>query len=262
MPAGTIIFREGLVEPRASARTVSLARSSDALNELGLLWLRHGRDIRNAVFALEISDYEQVNKEDMAKKPHAGEYPLGLLTDWLRMYQRRAAVALRGASRSVEPKRTMADLFSPLEPTPIWTPPYGRKHGLYRGGFVHVGMSNPEEQKVRLHVLKPSFSVLTVAPLSDRQLLIATCGRCENTGMKFSEDRRTVGRHWGGSPVMIEPVTLEWDFRYEGEWRCRALGPDGRPTAEVPFDDQGAEGSRILRLGPKYKTMWYLLTRK
>jgi len=82
--------------------------------------------------------------------------------------------------------------------------------------------------------------------------------------MKFSKDRRTVGRNWGGPPVMIEPVALEWPVTGEGTWRCQALGPDGRPTAEVPLEKArpGAEQARRLILSPKYKTMWYLLTRQ
>jgi len=33
------------------------------------------------------------------------------------------------------------------------------------------------------------------------RILITACGRCENTGMEFSQDRRTVGTNWGGPPV-------------------------------------------------------------
>ena len=55
----------------------------------------------------------------------------------------------------------------------------------------------------------------------------------ENVGMKFSKDRRTVGRNWGKPPVRIQAVTLRARMastRTAGPWKCVALGPDGRPA--------------------------------
>jgi len=263
VPAGAVIFREGLAKPSASARTVSLARTADPLGDLSLLHLRHNGDIRKAVFAIEKADCEEAKKKGAAKKPFMGKYPSDLLADWYNMNDLRAAVALRGASRSVEGK-PVGGLFGPAEPVAgWWAPPVEGTHGLYHTGFVHIGSSNPGAgNKASFRVLKPSFVAFAYAVLSERKILITACGRSENTAMKFSRDRRTVGRNWGGPPVMIEPVTLEWDFQYEGKWRCQALGPDGRPKAEVPFDNKGVEGLTILKLSPKYRTMWYLLTRE
>jgi hypothetical protein len=77
--------------------------------------------------------------------------------------------------------------------------------------------------------------------------------------MKFSEDRRTVGREWGGPPVRIEAVegtvTVPTGIR-----RCQALGPDGTPSEEVTVRIEGEQNT--VELSPKYKTMWYLLTRQ
>ncbi|MCX5636566.1 MAG: hypothetical protein NTX52_02585, partial [Planctomycetota bacterium] len=91
-----------------------------------------------------------------------------------------------------------------------------------------------------------------------KKILVAACGRCENVGMKFSEDRRTVGRNWGGPPVQIEAVEGSLVLP-GGRWICQPLGPDGRPTLEVPVSYKDGQG--VLHLSPQYKTMWYLLTR-
>jgi len=75
--------------------------------------------------------------------------------------------------------------------------------------------------------------------------------------MKFSEDRRTVGLEWGHGPVQIEAV--EGSFIVPNpSWKCHALKPDGTIGAEVPVQSEG--GRTFIEIGPKYKTMWYLMT--
>jgi len=116
----------------------------------------------------------------------------------------------------------------------------------------------------------PERSTITVTALdgkelhvSSSRLLITACGRCENTGMQFSEDRRTVGLKWGKAPVQIEAFegTLDLSKFFQGPynknagWRCYALNPDGTKKTEVPIKDN------ILELSAKYGTMWYVLTK-
>jgi len=110
----------------------------------------------------------------------------------------------------------------------------------------------------------PGFVAVTVSTLdgadlyNSRKVLVTACGRCENVGMKFSPDRRTVGRQWGVAPVQIE--TVKGRFRLpRGRWKCRALGPDGVPTADVPVA-RDANGE-FFEISGRYKTMWYLLSR-
>jgi len=113
-------------------------------------------------------------------------------------------------------------------------------------------------------VTSPGFVAMTVTALDDaamnesRKILVTACGRCENTGMIFSNDRRTVGRDWGEAPVQIEAVEAVLNLP-DGNWKCRALGPDGMPSGNVPASDR--YGKSLLRLSPQYGTMWYLLTR-
>jgi hypothetical protein len=89
------------------------------------------------------------------------------------------------------------------------------------------------------------------------KILITACGKCENTGMKFSEDRRTVGANWGKAPVLIEPVEGEIGLPriIDLKWTCKALKPDG--TVAQTIECQGD----TVKLKAEYGTMWYLVER-
>jgi hypothetical protein len=110
---------------------------------------------------------------------------------------------------------------------------------------------------------KPDFAAVTMTALdreplaNSKSILVAACGRCENTDMRFSADRRTVGTNWGKPPVMIQPVEGRIALP-PGRWKCQALAPDGTPKADVPI--AAGDKGQILKLAPEHKTMWYLLT--
>jgi hypothetical protein len=137
------------------------------------------------------------------------------------------------------------------------------------GASVYIGHADRFEKATngKVSVSGPEFVALTVTSLDgkswisldqSRTILVTACGRCENTGMKFSEDRRTVGREWGHGPVQIEAV--EGTIMIPGNgWQCRALGPDGVAKTEVPV--RSVDDRNYVDLLPSYKTMWYLLTR-
>jgi len=111
------------------------------------------------------------------------------------------------------------------------------------------------------HVL--TVTALDSLPLArSDKMLITLCGRCENTGMKFSKDRRTVGRNWGRAPVQIE-ARSHGGLLLPGQWprklKCYVLAPDGSRREDVIVDGKGDEW---VDLDPKHKTMWYLLMRE
>jgi len=111
----------------------------------------------------------------------------------------------------------------------------------------------------RIRITAPDFVALTITPLgTGDKVLITACGRCENTGMQFTPDRRTVGRNWGHAPVQIEPVRGRLVVP-DGQWTCHALAPDGSPKQQVPVSYENGQG--MLTLAPEYGTMWYLLQR-
>jgi hypothetical protein len=109
----------------------------------------------------------------------------------------------------------------------------------------------------RIRIASPDFVALTITPLKPgKGILITACGRCENAGMQFSADRRTVGRNWGRAPVQIEAVRGSVVVP-EGTWTCHALAPDGSPKQAASISYENGRGT--LALSPEYGTMWYLL---
>lgn len=118
--------------------------------------------------------------------------------------------------------------------------------------------------EARIRVTSPGFVSLAVTALDGKSLqasdriLVTACGRCENSGMLFSEDRRTVGRRWGKAPVRIEPVDATLALS-EGDWRAWALAPDGRRKEAVRVVTLGKACELVLSTA--YGTLWYLLLR-
>ncbi len=234
--AGAEIFRRAAVPPLPRERRVGLAAPDrDTLDDLVALHRAHGRDLFSAV----------VGQSDMA---------------WSDLLGERLAVVFSGPALARVREAGAG-------PTLAWTVAEGR--GTYAvsapGARVLVGHRGSRGAGVALR--EPAFAAVTMTALDGRPLeaarwvLVTACGRCENAGMQFSEDRRTVGRNWGGPPVGIEPVEAVVDLP-PGRWTAWALGPDGSRTRRVPVEAAGADGTPSLRLAPAYRTMWYLLERR
>jgi hypothetical protein len=141
------------------------------------------------------------------------------------------------------------------------TAPTARQAQVYTGHAKRF----EETTSGRIRIASPDFVALTVTPLDPDKaarandyspLLITACGRCENAGMQFSADRRTVGRNWGQAPVRIEAVRGSLIVP-DGKWTCYALAPDGSPKQQIPIAYENGRGT--LALSPEYGTMWYLL---
>lgn len=268
MRAGAAIFRDaGITSPNSGIAQlnefscVSLTKTIDIVTDLAKLHLEYDRNM----FAL-LTEQAKITWQDLLKK------------------QIVSAIAGYGGQGGIEETSKLGSRFAkrlqngvPLD----WSVENGK--GLYsassQGAWIYTGHAERFEKatKGRLSVTKPEFVAATVTPLDkevlnkSRKILVTACGRCENTGMKFSEDRRTVGRNWGGPPVQIEAVegtlslTGNWGSHFAKEcemgslWKCQALAPDGTPKHDVPISYKNNRS--ILKMEPKYKTMWYLLTR-
>ncbi len=137
-------------------------------------------------------------------------------------------------------------------------------------GSVYVGhatrFQDATDGKIRID--GPEFVALTMTalggkahiPIAARDLVLVTaCGRCENSGMQFSADRRTVGRNWGEAPAQIEAVEGTVVLP-DGQWTCHALAPDGTKKQQVPIAYENGRG--VLALSAQYATMWYLLEKQ
>jgi len=238
MRAGTAIFRDAGppntgIDQLNEFSCVSLTKSSDIVTELAKLHLKYDRNM----FAL-LTEKAKITWQDMLKK------------------QMASAIAGNGGQGGFGETWKLH-----------WSVENGK--GWYSAGFedgwVYTGHTERFGKAAYGHfsVTKPGFAAVMLTALDKRPLsqsqkiLITACGRCENAGMKFSEDRRTVGRNWGGPPVQIEAV--EGTLILPAKWTCQALGPDGVPRHQVPISYKNVRG--VLKLEPKYQTMWYLLTR-
>jgi hypothetical protein len=250
MRAGTAIFRDSgttkfssfRIAPLKDFDCIGLTHWSDTLTWLARLHVKHDRDM----FGI-LSEWSWVTRE-------------GIL-------ENRLGVSLtRGFFEHHDVHRDYAELLPNLH----WSVKGGKGFyaAVWQDAWVYTGHAErfDEGSDGQISVANPEFAAVTVTALdkelvivSDKVLLTA-CGRCENTGMKFSEDRQTVGTNWGGPPVQIQPVegTLVLPA---GNWirTCYALGPDGMPNDEVHV--RRKDGKDIIELSTKYRTMWYLLTR-
>jgi hypothetical protein len=135
------------------------------------------------------------------------------------------------------------------------------------GGWAFCGFAGGFAERTggALIVRSPEFAVVTVTPLdgaplsNSQRVLVTACGRCENTDMKFSDDRRTVGRNWGHGPVRVETVD-GYLYLPNGAWTCRSLGLDGAAGEDTPL--QATEKEQRLQMSPRHMVMWYLLSRQ
>jgi hypothetical protein len=236
IPAGSVIFRDNGIMPLSELELIGLAEPADVLTSITEL---HIKSDRNMFSALKLQT--SLQQEDMLKKKYAA-----ILTG----------------------RPTRKTTYQPA-PTVMWS-----KTEKGRAFFsisdkksqVHIGHAPDFESvtKGKIKIDEPDFSALTLTPLDtlplseSKKILITACGRCENTGMKFSQDRRTVGRNWGTAPVMIETVSGTVKLP-EGKWTCSALGPDMMPTHNIEV--QNKSDGPILHMSGEHKTMWYLLIR-
>jgi hypothetical protein len=239
MRAGAAIFREVGVAPLGGFITCPLLDSKDVLLSLAKLHIKYDRDILSA-----LNEQPDASRRNML----GGQF-------------------VPSIASKPPLHRDVIGPHAKLE----WSVEKGKGFYCARGrcAMVYTGHAERFEKATegQISVVKPDFAALTVTALDgepsvslekSKKILVTACGRCENVGMKFSEDRRTVGRNWGEPPVQIE--TVEGSLLLpKGRWVCRTLGPDGLPTAEVPVSYRDGQG--VLRLSPQYKTIWYLLTR-
>lgn len=231
MRACTSIFREGAVPPLAAVKTMRVVEASDALSSLAQFHAKHGSNMLNV-----LAEARGVRYEDMLRTRIASSH--GDIEGGL------------DGGRSVDV---------------MWTVDAGGK-GLYqvigRQAQVYSGHASrfQEATKGTIRLAGPELVTLTMTPLhSNTQILLTACGRCENVGMQFSADRRTVGRNWGTAPAQIEAVRGTVVLP-EGKWTCHALAPDGKPKQQVTVTYEDGRG--VLAMSPEYGTMWYLLDRQ
>ena len=238
MRAGAAIFRQEALPPHKRAVSLAVTDSEDVAGAAAALQLKFDLDMLGVVNGKMKTTWQDLlrNRLEVAYQGHSGVVDSGAQFEpelaWTVDAKGRGTFSATGPGAAVLVSRAAGD-------------------GAAKGGGIELA--------------KPAFAAVTMTALDgqtlerSKSILVAACGRCENTGMQFSADRRTVGRNWGAGPVLIEPVEGRVSLP-PGEWKCQALAPDGTPKGEVPVgkDDKGKP---VVKLSPEYRTMWYLVTR-
>jgi len=234
MRAGAGIFCEEGMAPLGPPRTVPFAESWDHLGDVALFHQQHDRDM----LSILLDRAGGATRMDMLETALIPSFGDGLQT-------------------TVAPAGEIPEMTWNVD---------AEDRGFYQvvspSAQVYIGHAERFAPASRgaVRITSPEFAALTVTQLGkDTQLLVTACGRCENTDMQFSGDRRTVGRNWGEAPVRIEPVegTLALP---EGRWECHALTPDGGLRRRVPIAYEGEQGTLVL--SGDHETMWYYLRRQ
>jgi len=235
MRAGTAMFDRGAVPSLAETQQVALAEAQAKMLD-GLVALHRAHDRNLFTVAAD----------------RAG-------LSWKDLLKRQLAVVLAGETKTVSRGRAGMPLIS-------WDAADGRGTWVVEATGARVLIGHGGCRGAGIDLRRPEFAAVTVTALDGRPLaearsvLVAACGRAENTGMVFVKDRQTVGRNWGEPPVRIEPVEGTVDLP-KGTWTCHALKPDGTRCAEVRVETAGSGTTPRLPLDPKHATMWYLLER-
>ncbi len=243
MAIGAAIFRGGAITPLQQAVTIPLAHGAAVLPSLAALQFRNGLSLM-----ADLGDLAGVR--------------------WTDLLRDRAYVTLAGRHSRILPGPALAIAQGSARTTLIW---HVQKHKSFyqatgAGALVWVGWANgaaPDDAAVRLQ--RPRFAAIAMAALDgstfarSRKVLLAACGRCENSGMRFTADRRSVGRHWGHPPVLIEPVDASVEL---------PAVMVGRGWSIKPLSAMGAAVGPRVRIGRRIvlhrsdATIWYLLTRE
>jgi len=240
IPAGAAIFRYQGMRPVGNTYSfIGLTDADDPLPRLARLYLRYDRDMFGV-----LAGNANIGREELLQRRIANT-----------LYQTGALYLPGDLSPTTLDWRIGDDgrgIYSATADS-MWIY-VGHKEKFALASDNKIQVSEP--QYVSLTITSLDHNRITL-PLPERQgILITACGRCENTGMKFSRDRTTVGANWGGAPVQIEAVSATIRLPLEG-LECYALAPDGTIKDDVPIRNE--DDQTVIEISPAYKTMWYLL---
>ncbi|MDD4870595.1 MAG: carbohydrate binding domain-containing protein [Kiritimatiellae bacterium] len=240
MRVGAAIFCGKGIPPLQRIREVGTGGDTDPVTQLAKLHMKFDRD--------SLAALQELMKD----------------CDTNLTLRAQLKIDLNGKGQTIEGK-------SATDPELSWTTNEEGHGTFYAAGsagkvLISHGMIDGPVNMNGLEITAPTFAALTMTSLDNqffeksKAILIAGCGRCENKGMIFSSDRRTVGRNWGTAPVEIEPVTGKVPLP-AGNWTCSALNPDGTRGNEVKLG-KDENGKTMLALSPDHKTMWYLVEKR
>ncbi len=262
--AGAAIFRQGDTKPLAHERQIRLQTKAVDIKKLARQYLGEPESMKKLPYEYSLTTLAQLHLQhnrDMFAVLEA----CGAVTQETMLKYRLAAVL---PDQKASTRSTIVHQGGSTKLT--W--PAEKNQGVYavesKGAWVYTGQAKEfvRLSRGKIMVQQPTFAAVTVTALDgksfteSKKILITACGRCENQDMQFSADRRTLGRNWGEPPVQIEAVAGTISLP-KGQWKCQALGPDGKAMQSVPLISDKLNQQSVT-LSAKYNTMWYLLSRK
>lgn len=236
VPAGAAIFRQNAIAALAYPQSIAFAIPEKApLSAVAEKYIRYGRDMK------------QWLNDTVKNKPAAESF---LNTRYL-LNNLDSYAPMCDVSKNTTAFKWADGTYYAHSPAAWAITGLSSQSAAFTGDVARI--SNPASASLTMTALDNN-------PLTESaKILITACGRCENTDMKFSPDRRTVGTNWGKGPVQIEPVEGVIDVNKiigtTKDVKAYALKPDGTKKTEVVLTDGK------LALSAKHETMWYLITR-
>jgi hypothetical protein len=238
MSSGARIFRDGGVKPLADSRVVAFGGWGIPPDALARAQTKNNLNMAASVFEQSRTNWQSflTSRLYLTMKPGEENH---LVTD---------DTAQQGLTWKVNDHIGMFTTTGP-------------------SAFVWVGHAGAStDSPVTLN--SPQFAAITLVATDglslreSKRLLITSCGRCENTGMKFVPDRHTLEGNFGIGPALIEPVEatiLIPGVLAQGDWSIQPLNAAGRPIGDSRDLRIGADG--VIHIGSADQSAWHLLTR-
>ena len=201
-------------------------------------------------------------KQDFDRKVIEGSFPLQLM-----------AAGKVAITFSDENKTEFLKGFESLWKDSVMTSTTGQMKWSEKGkGFFtintagtkgFVGFSDKQSLQLGELTLKTDneFAVILITSLEKEKgiatanrILVTTIARAQNTGMKFSDDRKELLAR-GDAPVLLEPVNLSMKIDRNAQPKITVLDHSGKKTDRVLSSEKGW----INLDGAKTKAIYYLI---
>ena len=231
LPIAAVMFRCAAVSPAPTQATLRVPETLPRTGNIDAksLWQKAGlkiEDMLSQTMAVEFSD-----GGDVAYEVSARDAASQVQWDWSNPEQATYTVNAPAARAAV---------------------------GFVGGKTIKLGDVTIETAKTERNWASIALAALDAKPISEsKRVLLVAAGRVENTNMGWNEARNSVGRKWGGPPIIAEGIPAA--ITMPGRARASALGPDGKRKAAV--DVSTADGQIVVKIGSEHRTLWYLIER-
>jgi hypothetical protein len=231
-PIAALIFRQGLMEPSNSVRTLNLPVEPYAEHLTAwAAWAQKQPEANPLRERLQIST--DPNHTSTAAESQTSPFQIAQNAKGQRVViQAKSAVAVVGF---VGGETCSFGDFGSVE-------------------FMNFGYQNE------------GFGALMVAAMDQKPLaqsnrvLVSVGGRVENVDMRWNAERNSVSDQWGKGPVMAETVPLSMNLKTASDRDVWALGPNGKRLRKV--DSTYSNGTLRFQVDSSTRSMWLEIVSK